>query len=197
MPTGYTAAIADGITFEQYAMQCARAFGALVMMRDEPSDAPIPEEFAPSSYHDKAIAEERERIAKLNAMSQEQAERAAAVAWDAAETSRLASLQNIRALRAKYDAMLTKVGSWTPPTPDHAELHKFMREQIEQSIDFDCGEKYYSTPTERKNGSVWLAEQLREASRSLAYHMEEAHKERERAASRTAWVCALKQSLIA
>ena len=45
MPTGYTAGILEGETFEQYALQCAKAFGALVMMRDEPSDAPIPDQF--------------------------------------------------------------------------------------------------------------------------------------------------------
>ncbi len=63
MPTGYTADIAKGITFQQYAWSCARAFGALVMMRDEPSDAPIPEAFTPSDYHVKALAEARAKLA--------------------------------------------------------------------------------------------------------------------------------------
>lgn len=36
MPTGYTADIKDGIDFKTYAMNCARAFGACVMLRDEP-----------------------------------------------------------------------------------------------------------------------------------------------------------------
>jgi hypothetical protein len=49
MPTGYTAPIADGMTFEQFALGCARAFGALVTMRDEPSDAPIPERLEPDT----------------------------------------------------------------------------------------------------------------------------------------------------
>jgi hypothetical protein len=50
MPTGYTAAVADGtITeFPDFAMQCARAFGTLVLMRDEPQDAAIPEKFEPA-----------------------------------------------------------------------------------------------------------------------------------------------------
>jgi hypothetical protein len=30
MPTGYTSAIADGIEFKDFALRCARAFGALV-----------------------------------------------------------------------------------------------------------------------------------------------------------------------
>jgi hypothetical protein len=38
MPTGYTAGVADGtITeFREYALLCARAFGACIMLRDEP-----------------------------------------------------------------------------------------------------------------------------------------------------------------
>jgi len=38
MPTGYTNCIKDGVTFEQFVWKCARAMGALVMMRDEPSN---------------------------------------------------------------------------------------------------------------------------------------------------------------
>ena len=37
MPTGYTDKIKDGITFKEYAMGCARAFGALITMRDNPA----------------------------------------------------------------------------------------------------------------------------------------------------------------
>lgn len=40
MPTGYTDAIKDGISFNQFILSCARAFGALITMRDEPSSVP-------------------------------------------------------------------------------------------------------------------------------------------------------------
>lgn len=33
MPTGYTAAIADGIDFKTFAMNCTRALGACVTLR--------------------------------------------------------------------------------------------------------------------------------------------------------------------
>lgn len=49
MPTGYTADIKDGISFETYAMNCARAFGACVSLRDKPSGGKvIPDAFEPS-----------------------------------------------------------------------------------------------------------------------------------------------------
>ena len=73
MPTGYTAAIKDGISFNEYALSCARAFGALIMMRDEPADAPIPDEFKPSDYHFKKIEEAKAELARLRAMSPDEA----------------------------------------------------------------------------------------------------------------------------
>jgi len=37
MPTGYTADLNDGkqVTFQEFTMKCARAFGALIEMRDD------------------------------------------------------------------------------------------------------------------------------------------------------------------
>ena len=50
MPIGYTSKLHDGDQpFNEFIMSCARAFGALVTMRDDPNDAPIPE-FEVSEY---------------------------------------------------------------------------------------------------------------------------------------------------
>jgi len=50
MPTGYTLDLYDGknITFKEFVMKCAGAFGALISMKDESLDAPIPEHLEPS-----------------------------------------------------------------------------------------------------------------------------------------------------
>lgn len=84
MPTGYTAAIADGISFTNYAMGCARAFGALIEMRDEPSDAPIPEEFKPSTYHLEELQKAQKKLHNLCKMSFGEAEGRAMVAYNEA-----------------------------------------------------------------------------------------------------------------
>jgi hypothetical protein len=46
MPTGYTCIIEDkpDVTFAEYVWRCARAFGALLSMREDSLDAPIPDE---------------------------------------------------------------------------------------------------------------------------------------------------------
>jgi len=78
MPTGYTAAVQDGTikTLSEYAMSCARAFGATITMRDEPSDAVIPDEFTPSPYHKDAIVRAKEDIDAWSEMTEVQRDEA-------------------------------------------------------------------------------------------------------------------------
>lgn len=196
MPTGYTAAIKDGIDFKTFAMNCARAFGACVTLRGEAGGGEvIPDRFEPSNYHSEALMMARATAERLRSMGPDEADREAARAWDAAETSRAVRLAEVAELRQKYEQMLAAVLSWEAPTPDHAEFKRFMREQIEQSIEFDCSTKWISTPTERLSGPDWRAKQLGEAVRSIAYHEKEHEAEVRRAADRTAWVKALRNSL--
>lgn len=196
MPTGYTADVKDGISFKTYAMNCARAFGACVELRDEPGGGErIPDEFKPSDYHAKAGQRGRDDLAALLALTPEQRERNAAKAWYDAETARLMRLEDKRKQREAYEAMLAKVNAWEPPTPEHAGLHEFMRTQIEQSIDFDCGGDYGTTPTPRLTGEQWAAQEAARLNLDIAYHEQEHAAEVARAASRTAWVRALRAAL--
>jgi hypothetical protein len=196
MPTGYTAAIKDGISFQQFAMDCARAFGACVTLRDEPGGGEhIPHTFEPSDYHAKAAPKARDELAALLAMTPAEHESAAASAWDDAETTRLMRLEERRKLRESYEAMLVQVHAWKPPTPEHTGLQQFMAEQIIESIRFDCSGDYDTTSTPRKTGEQWAADEAARIHRDIAYHDEEHAAEVQRAASRTAWVRALRNSL--
>lgn len=196
MPTGYTADIKDGISFKTFAMNCARAFGACIELRDEGGGGEvIPEAFAPSDYHAKALEKARTELLALEAMTPEQCERSAAKAYDDAETNRVVRLQEKADQRAAYEAMLAKVRAWAPPTPEHADLHEFMAGQITESIRFDCDGTYYETPTVRLTGDEWAAQRRASLSRDVGYHEREHAAEVQRASSRTAWVAALRASL--
>ena len=73
MPTGYTATLVEhGQTFPEFAMQCAKAFGACITLRDEPFDAPIPTKFKASTWHTKQQAKARALEKRLGAMNKEE-----------------------------------------------------------------------------------------------------------------------------
>jgi hypothetical protein len=199
MPTGYTAPIKDGISFKEYAMGCARAFGALIMMRDEPSDAPIPEAFEPSDYNSKRIEEHESELAKVKAMDAEQCQ-AAAVKEHANDVARFSKyIEENRELEAKYKAMLEQVEAYEPPSPDHVKFKEFMRSQITESIQFDCGGDYHeqlakinaTTP----NGEQWQATKIATLAKDIAYHAKQHAEELERTEGRNRWVRELRESL--
>ena len=196
MPTGYTADIKDGIDFKTYAMNCARAFGACVSLRDEPGGGErIPDAFEASDYHMKELERCRAELAALDAMTPTKREIAASNAWMAAETNRIESLHRCRDLRSSYEAMLAQVEAWIPPTPEHVDLQKFMREQIEKSIEFDCIESYYNKFIDKLSGKAWAEAGRARLYGDLQYHEKGHADEVSRAATRTAWVRALRASL--
>jgi len=196
MPTGYTAAIADGIDFPTFAMDCARAFGACVTLLDEPGGGnKIPESFEPDNYYRDRIDRINAQIGQLRLMSSAEADRRAEQEWKEEEARRIERLQEKADLRAKYEAMLAKVESWTPPTSEHVGLGQFMIDQINESIRFDCSTSHLDAPVERLSGETWLADQLKRCESDLQYCEAQNKREIERASERTTWVRALRDSL--
>ncbi len=198
MPTGYTADVQSGkiTSFPQFAMQCARAFGALIELRDEPLTTPIPADFKPdTAWHDQEIAKAIADIARLNVMSLDEA----AVAAEAEYHSEMAHHVERRAekvaVKARYDAMLKEVVAWEPPSSKHEGLKDFMADQLSQSIKYDCYDWPDLDPPPAPE--IWLAQALATAHRNVAYHQEERCKKIERAAARTRWVKQLRESLVA
>lgn len=198
MPTGYTAAVQSGeITdFNTFAMACARAFGALVTMRDDPAGAAIPEEFKPSTdYHDKAIERARVELLRLYAMSDAEKDAEAGRAQVEALRSWAKSEADTEDHRARYLAMLEKVEAWTPPTDEHAPLKTFMADQLRSSIEFDCSPNKAYYKVERATGAAWFVAALRAALRDLEYHEKARAEEIKRTTERNAWIKALRAAL--
>lgn len=196
MPTGYTAAISEGITFNDFIMRCARGMGALIMMRDEPFDAPIPERFEPSDYHATKQAAAEAAMKRLREMSDEEAGSEARQDFERACAANVEAIEKNERLRDQYETMLAQVKAWNPPTADHHGLKKFMIEQITGSIDFDCDTSYYrQNAHERLSATAWREAKLAEAQRDYDYHSAEHRKEVERTESRNQWLKLLRESL--
>jgi len=197
MPTGYTADVQSGkITeFKDFAMQCARAFGALVMMRDDPSGATIPERFEPQiMYYDDKIAECEARLATLKAMSPEEVRQASLDAHAKAMEKWHERRQERELHRQRYEAMLAKVRAWHPPTPDHSELASFMIRQLQESIDFDTKCRHDPEPV-TPAGEAWRAAEIRKTESTLNYAIKNRAEEIARTADRNEWLTALRASL--
>lgn len=194
MPTGYTADIPKGISFEQYALNCARAFGALVVLRDEPN-APIPDSFEPSSYHLKREADVQSELAVLQAMTPAEAQAAADEDYARREAQRLERIDNLNTKLEAYQRMLEKAKAYKAPSPDHENFARFMVDQIESSIKFDCDLNFLSQEPDLMTGEDWRSKQIYELTRQIKYHQREYAEEVARTASRNLWIKQLRESL--
>lgn len=195
MPTGYTAKLMEqGEDFRTFALRCARAFGACVMMRDDAMDAPIPEKFEPSDYSVKVLAQAERDLKRLSKMTagQQMAYAQRAKRLDVANHKKWAN--DHRAEDARIDAMIKEVNAWMPP-PALNGMKDFMLEQLRISRN-DC--EYWDDLTrksEAKPAMDYYTDALAKAASDIKYHRDEIKKERERVDARNDWLRQLRAAI--
>jgi hypothetical protein len=197
MPTGYTADLYGGKdqTFADFAMSCARGFGALFVLRDEGPDAVVPERFEPDRYAKDRLERAKADVAEAEARSMD--EWAALLAKsneEMAEASKQARVRS-RALRARYEAMLEAVDAWVPPSTEHEQLQAFMRDQLKQSIKFDCSAEDDMFLPRLMTPGTYRDEQIGYAKAELTRATKGWGDAVARANQRTWWVQQLRESL--
>ena len=194
MPTGYTSELYDGKpqTFTEFALQCARAFGAAIMQRDDPFSAPLRIPKADTSYSDGRLAEAQAQLDKFRALPSELADQEAEASYQAALARWKDAEQEKREREERYRNMLADVAGWRPPSGEHVNLKEFMVNQLEESIKFDCSS--YDPPV-RLTGEEYREHGIASAEKDLRYHTKSMAEEIERAAGRRAWITDLAESL--
>jgi len=198
MPSGYTQAIADGATLEQFALGCARAFGACISMKDEPLSSEIPEEFEPSSYYVDNLKKAKKEHAELMAMSDEECSAMAKKEYGQHSIHLMAMINEKSCLKLKYEKMLKKVNAWRPPTEDHAVLKRFMKSQITESIDADCSIDYLEeelSGLRELSGKEWRAKKKKLLLGTIDYYTKGAVNEKKTLSKSSLWVKQLRRSL--
>jgi uncharacterized protein YllA (UPF0747 family) len=198
--TGYVHGMLDSdMDFPTFAMSCARAFGALVLMRDDPADATIPDEFLPEKYYLNSVKDARADLAAFEALDE-----TGRLAWAEKEKAeQIASWREHEAEHqrevAKCKAMLAQVDAWQPPTEHHVDLKKFMQEQITQSVDREGDEpSFYAKEIDKliaKNAALMIADRLDYLHRRVGQAEKSLAEELNRCADRTEWVKQLRFSL--
>ena len=196
MPTGYTAGIIDGKTetFQDFAKQCMKAFGACIHMRDESIDKEY-EPRTPSDYHTKALEKAKEKLKQAETFTNAELIEMRTKELEESKKYHLESIAKTKIARAKLEEFLTKAIELKAPTPDHEGFRKFMIEQLDSTIDFDCKTDYHDKALseiemELKNVD---ANQIRfsmiaDANKDIAYHLKEHKEELKRCAESNAWV---------
>lgn len=193
MPTGYTSDLYDGKpqTFEQFTLQCARAFGATIMQRDDPFDAPLrlPK---PSTHNDERMTEAQNDLDKFRAMPLGVAEVEAEESYQRSLAEWKKSEALGRERQGRYRSMLADVAGWNLPSKDHVGLKEFMVKQLKESIDFDC--EIWEPPV-RVSGEEYRKRQIAVAATDLEYHTKAMAEEIERTNGRRTWITDLAASL--
>jgi hypothetical protein len=196
MPTSYTAPVGDGeLNFNQFVWRCARAMGALVSMRDESLDAPIPEKIEASSHHQGGINAAKARKARLEAMTEDEIAAEAKSSYEEAVERRLQMEKERLLTKANYERMLAQVQAWIPPTSDHEGLKKFMIEQLQESIRFDCSPLSELSAPQMLSAKEWRHAEANSIGRDLAYHRRELAEEAKRVRAVNEWLSDLRTSV--
>lgn len=197
MPTGYTCRIIDSkkpITLRQYALLCARAFGACIEMREDSLDVPIPEEgFKVSSYHQNEKIKAKRRLSKLLKMTPKQI----ATFNTREKTKRIKSYSHMikkdEEENRRFGDMRVQVAEWAAPEA-LVDLKKFMLEQIDISI---------NSPSQYAQNALAAAEAktdyytdaIEQAKNDIQYHEEHYQNDVERNNARNQWLKTLRDSL--
>jgi len=202
MPTGYTDGVRSGevTSFAEYALECARAFGALIMLRDEPKGIPIPE-LEPDEHYIKNKDDAARELLEIRTRTPDDWRKAYHQYAEETIARREESLARIAEERARCTAMLEKARMFKPPSNEHANYAKFLCSQLEESIAWDCSTKFYDEltvePFEKwKNSTEEMAwRRLDMASKSLSDEIERCSDEIERYRSRNEWVRQLREAI--
>lgn len=132
MPTGYTADIANDISFEDFVLKAAEAFGY-------GRSAKFNED---SYYYTEEYSKASTLVNKLERLTREE-KLAFATSQIEAETTRVQDdFNKAILLKNKYEAMLDKVRNWDAGS-EFQNLKQFMISQIVDSIAQDCRTDYY------------------------------------------------------
>lgn len=194
MPTGYTADVVTGklTDFRTFALQCARAFGACIMQRDDPMDEP-PKLREVSEYYRTAVTSARAELAAFTVLGMDELkaqldrEHAEAVAsWEARQREAALVVQHL-------DGMTSDVKAWTPPTPEHQGLKDFMLQQLAETRKYD-GTAWGEAPVKR-TPLLYAADRIRQLESAVERSEESLRDEEKRCAEQNAWITALYASL--
>lgn len=193
MPTGYTSIFVErDVTFREYALRCARAFVACIVQRDESLSEP-PKHREVSVYYQESIDRDMRELDRFLSLTREQQVAEMEAAADADRAYRAKARAAALVLEARLRTTLDKVSAWKAPTADHENYKKFMIDQINSTLDFDCALLGYRDPEKVKAETP--EEHLAQLKSNLEWSIQSRDEERERCKQANDWIDTLYASL--
>lgn len=197
MPTGYTHKVVDGTLteFADFALECARAFGALIDLRDD-SAAPIPTEIKPSTYAQERLDEVTKEYLRLSSLTGEALSAEIAEEYAEEKARRAEYRAKGKETNERLNKMSAAVANWTPPTAAHTRLKEFMLQQLDISRETSCDEEadQFIEPV-LPSADEWLDKRLTRLKKQIKDYAGEQAWENTLAQSRTLWLQQLRVSL--
>lgn len=197
MPTGYTYKVVNGTLteFADFALECARAFGALLELRDDPA-APIPTEIKPSTYAQERLDEATKEYLRLSSSTLEALSAEIAEEYAEEKARRAEYRAKGKETNERLDKMSAAVANWTPPTAAHTRLKEFMLYQLDISRETSCDEEadQFIEPV-LPSAEEWLDKRLTRLKKQIKDYAGEQAWENTLAQSRTLWLQQLRASL--
>lgn len=197
MPTGYTAGIEDGsiTSAKDYIILCARNFGACLDMRDEPLNAPIPDQFEISSYYTRSLEEAQSALKIWNDIKPEEAHMRYEAEIESENGYAERRIDEQMEQYKAYRKILKGVRDWNPPTPEHEGLKKFAIDQINMCANSDISYWQDKIDKGHKPFDAWWDDKIKSTEEEIKRYKKEVDEEKKRNESRNNWIKQLRESL--
>lgn len=197
--TGYTSELLEkNLTFSQFATLCARNFGALITLRDDAFSHDIPDSIEPNAFYAENLKKAKDEWEMWDTTSDNLKEKWYEEWKEEQITYHQKAIEKANQTKKTLLEMLGKVIMWENPTEQHVGLKTFMKQQLEDTIQWDGSTKYHDDKIEAVNQTSfkqWLVDRQAKILEDIAYAKDSLEKEVERCKERTNWIQQLKQSL--
>lgn len=142
--TSYTSGILDGriTTFEQFAKQCVRAFGASVHMKGE-SIVVEYKKNEPTDYYRKYVELYKKNLAEIETMPDDELIKdEQRQLKESIERYKIAINEKIKNKKL-LTGFLIQAENYIPPTEEHNRFKEFLIQQLKDTIACDGDDSYY------------------------------------------------------
>ncbi|WP_203249765.1 hypothetical protein [Cysteiniphilum marinum] len=139
MPTGYTEVLErQDLGLKDFVLRCARACGVSISLRGKPLDDGMPEKIEMDSFYPDSLATNRLALENLERMTLEEAKLLAQKEYEQQEQDYLEDLERRTILKSRCNKLLEQTEQWEPPTKKHVDLKKYVIEQLQTTLKYDC-----------------------------------------------------------